>query len=265
MPALPPIACVVGMHRSGTTFLARQLVRAGWAVPGTPMPGSSRSNPQGHLEPLEVVALHDQMLAERGAGWRALAPLDWDADALANAARWLHALLSTLERDAPAPATAWVVKDPRTCRLLPVWRRLAEEGVPITFLRLLRDPDHVAESLYRRDAMPRALGRLLWARYTLDMLRDATPADDLLCIDTADAAAVARFLERATGRDFPDVEPVRARPLATPSGALAEAYRRFLADRDRAAFQAALEDEMRFLERNREFAQMFDEHTAPLE
>lgn len=90
-----PITLVVGMHRSGTSFLARQLVSGGLVVPGTPMAGHTLSNPDGHFEPWEVRPLEEQALTLR----RLLLDLDG--------------------RDTPETHRGWVVKDPRLCRALP--------------------------------------------------------------------------------------------------------------------------------------------------
>ena len=66
-------------------------------------------------------------------------------------------------------AAAWVLKDPRHCRLLPLWKPLFESGrADFHFVLVLRHPLAVAASLSARDRMPVEQSLLLWLRHTLE-------------------------------------------------------------------------------------------------
>jgi hypothetical protein len=65
-----------------------------------------------------------------------------------------------------------VLKDPRICRLLPLWFEVFDElGVTPFFIITARIPDEVAASLARRDAMPANKASLLYLAYLLDAER----------------------------------------------------------------------------------------------
>lgn len=248
-----PMTLVVGMHRSGTSFITRQLVQGGLIVPGTPMGGSPRSNPEGHYEPLELVAFHNRLLKDAGRSWSALGTVDPERPGNRTAewhARHLHRLLLDLDaRDTPEEHSGWVVKDPRICRTLPVWQRaIALMGVQPAMLLILRDPTLVAESLQRRDGFDLDFGRLLWARYVCDMLALVKHEGDLICLDATDAETLAAHVAQRTGLSL-SCEPIRHRPLRPAEDPLTSIYRAFLADRDLDALKAGLAAEIAFLDR----------------
>ena len=57
---------VVGMHRSGTSALARTISLLGARLPSD-LVGPNEGNPHGHWEPQEIVNLNDKMLADAGS------------------------------------------------------------------------------------------------------------------------------------------------------------------------------------------------------
>jgi hypothetical protein len=67
----------------------------------------------------------------------------------------------------------WVVKDPRICRLLPLWHELLNElEVNPHFILIVRDPRACVNSLVKRDEMPPVHARLLWTVYNADMIHN---------------------------------------------------------------------------------------------
>ena len=251
------IVLVVGMHRSGTSYVARQLARNGFSVPGTPLGASLTSNPDGHFEPLEILAWHNAVLDSHSASWLSLAPLELrDED---ERVAGLHRLLLDMaEAENEAPERGWVVKDPRICRLLPLWNALGER-LARRFPRLfvLRDPEAVAASLQRRNGLDLAIGRALWARYTLDMLDHVEDERDLLTIDHVDTDGFSTHVARRIGLDL-DPEPIRASALSPSSDPVAEAYRAFVAGRDLTRFRADLAAHMAFTETHPELVRLLD-------
>lgn len=161
---------VLGMHRSGTSALTRVVNLLGVELGTDLMEASEGNNERGFWEHQGVVTRHDRLLADLGMRWddpRAM-PRDWLAHPATRAARAdLEAIL-----DAEfSGATLWGVKDPRMCRLLPLWREmLAARGVQMTVLHMLRHPLEIARSLERRDAMPRGRALMLWLRHQIEAL-----------------------------------------------------------------------------------------------
>ena len=77
----------------------------------------------------------------------------------------LETLDAMVDRDF-ADAPLWALKDPRICRLLPLWQRLLERrGIEPAYLFSLRGPEEVARSLQARDGQSLHQARLLWAQH----------------------------------------------------------------------------------------------------
>ncbi|MCA8893465.1 MAG: hypothetical protein KDA56_17015, partial [Hyphomonas sp.] len=68
------IQILTGMHRSGTSFLAKRLVSEGVVFPGPHLP-ANEDNPEGYWEASDVVALNNRILSAAGLDWRAPDPL----------------------------------------------------------------------------------------------------------------------------------------------------------------------------------------------
>jgi len=161
---------VLGMHRSGTSALTRCIALCGSALPLRLMEPAV-CNETGFWEPREIVALHDEILAAAGSAWDDLLEIDQS---------WFHSDLATSFRDRLveaitedyADATQFVVKDPRLCRLLPLWKSaLAQLGIKLYAVILLRHPLEVAASLAKRDKFEINRSQMLWLRYLLDAER----------------------------------------------------------------------------------------------
>ena len=168
---------VTGMHRNGTSALARTLALLGAALPADLVP-ANEGNPHGHWEPQGMVDLNDRMLADAGSdlyGVVDIAP-DWFASPAAAAFTQEAAdLVARSFGDEPLI----VLKDPRTALLAPVWNAaLARCRYRVVHVLPLRHPADVAESLRRRhlktipyDAWVRPRGEAVWLRYTLAAVR----------------------------------------------------------------------------------------------
>src|SRR5687767_2432337 len=153
---------VVGMHRSGTSATAGVLGLLGGALPKVLMPPTPGSNDVGFFEPSRIVEIHDELLAIAGSSWHDTSPLP-EAWFRSPAARAFSQRLKTtyLEEYGDAPLT--VLKDPRVCRLLPVWREiLASLNVTPMFVMPFRHPVEVAMSLARRDGFSSQKSHILW-------------------------------------------------------------------------------------------------------
>ena len=161
-PAKRTCLVVLGVHRSGTSALTRMLNLLGAALPAHVMEAGP-SNEKGHWEPEPLVALHDELLAEAGTPWADITPLPVTlaADRLTHYQAEIVRLLNEEYGGAPL----FVVKDPRMCRLMPLWRGALDRfGAIARFGITIRNPLEVARSLEKRDGLPVAHGCLLWLR-----------------------------------------------------------------------------------------------------
>ena len=171
---------VLGMHRSGTSALAGVLVRLGIEAPRTLMPPND-ANPAGFWESEPIVAFHDRTLRERGTSWDA-----WTRVADEQTAG--DAELSRLIEAEFAGASQFAVKDPRMCRLVPLWQRvLAAAQISPAIVLVTRGAADVCRSLAMRDGIPEVFSSLMWLRHVLDaehttrgLPRTIVAYDDLL-------------------------------------------------------------------------------------
>lgn len=162
---------VAGMHRSGTSALTRTLSLVGGTLAAELAGGVPGDNDLGFWEPVEVVALHDRALASAGSAWDDVSrfPEDWFASDVALALG--DELLGLLRREFDQ-VPLFAIKDPRLCRLVPLWLSvLPKLGTRTQFVLPLRNPMEVAASLKARNDFPMAKGYLLWLRNVLDAER----------------------------------------------------------------------------------------------
>lgn len=158
---------VLGMHRSGTSVLARMLNLMGaYFGPEGSSTGANAENPKGFWERRDIRNLNDQVLHAMKCDWNRLSAFDPGAIPRPVAAEFTRAASRVIhEMDAHRP---WLMKEPRLCLLYPLWRPLLE--VPIC-IHILRHPAEVASSLMRRNAIPMEAGLALWELYVRAAIR----------------------------------------------------------------------------------------------
>ena len=161
---------VLGMHRSGTSVLARLLNLMGaYFGPEGISTGANKENPKGFWERRDVRDLNDAVLHGVGCDWNRV--LGFHAPDLPGAIVSdfdKQAAKVLLDMDAHRP---WLLKEPRLCLLLPLWRRLLEAPVSI---HIHRNPVEVASSLNKRNGIPMRAGLALWEKYVLSAWEAST-------------------------------------------------------------------------------------------
>lgn len=161
---------VLGMHRSGTSALTRTLNLLGADLPRN-LYAARKDNPTGYWESADWIELHDELLATFGRSWDSPLPLPPAASTPEAMAPFRARLAASLRGDF-ANSRMFVAKDPRICRLLPLWHAaLADAGFAPRHLIIVRHPDEVAASLAVRNEMPRETALLLWMRHMLESER----------------------------------------------------------------------------------------------
>jgi glycosyltransferase involved in cell wall biosynthesis/GT2 family glycosyltransferase len=162
---------VLGMHRSGTSALARVCNLLGAQLGDNLLPPAS-DNEAGFWEQREIQVIHDNLLHALGSKWddHRRMPDGWVKTPPAETAK--AQILNVLRREFNG-AKLFVVKDPRMCRLVPLWVSVVSEiGAEPRFLLIVRNPLEVAASLGKRDGFPAAKAALLWLRHALDAEHD---------------------------------------------------------------------------------------------
>jgi hypothetical protein len=164
------LTLVAGMHRSGTSAVAGALRHMGARLPTDLIPAAD-DNPDGFWESQSILQIHEEMLASGGLLWDDLRGLDDAWFRGEEAAKWVGRLREAVTALAGG-GDHLVIKDPRLCRLLPVWSRLADEtGWEIKVVIPCRNPVDVAASLHARSWMPRHYAVLLWLVHFIDAER----------------------------------------------------------------------------------------------
>jgi len=157
---------VLGMHRSGTSSVTGMLECLGASLGSDPLPADEH-NPRGYAEHRRVVEIHDRFLRARGLAWdspRAPDGDDFASDAGREALDALVAVLRAEFTDAPL----WALKDPRVCRLLPLWDEVFDAlGIAPGMVLVLRHPAEIVSSLVRRDDMTASRAQLLYLDHLL--------------------------------------------------------------------------------------------------
>ncbi len=182
VPAEPETAGVillVGMHRSGTSLFSQMCSRAGQHLGGPLLNGRFSDNEQGYWEHMDVVAIQTILLRELGRGpmSKLPLPLHWRFRPEAETAR--RCLREVIERETAGGRT-WLLKDPRTCRLLPLWQELLREmDIPLRVVLCIRSPAEVAASLKRRQNLDEWRACQLWTDHHRDIL-GAVPVPDAI-------------------------------------------------------------------------------------
>jgi hypothetical protein len=161
------IVCVMGMHRSGTSFAACALGELGVALgQESQLMGPGPDNAAGYWENRHIKELDDELLAALGGSWDqppALSP-GWERDPALDEFR-VRAKATLEAAFEPDDRRGWLCwKDPRLSVILPFWRTVVDVDRTI---QVLRDPLEVSASLGRRNGLDPAHVSLLWLRYVL--------------------------------------------------------------------------------------------------
>ncbi len=175
---------VLGMHRSGTSLVARLLNMMGvYFAPEGLSTGANEENPKGFWERQDVRALNDALLHAAGADWHRLSAFSLDqipGEAVAEFRTKARKIILAMDAHRP-----WFLKEPRFCLLAPLWLELLE--TPLCLL-VYRSPLEVARSLEMRNHFSLAFGVALWERYTVAAL-DAIRGHSRLQVNHADILA----------------------------------------------------------------------------
>jgi hypothetical protein len=161
------VVVVAGMHRSGTSALARALSLAGLALP---------TDVGGLWEPKSVQALDNRLLQHFGLRWHtpgAIAPERFAGPEIeAMRAEALEALRSVC-----GEAGHLVVKEPRMARLIPFWDPVFRAfGAEPRYVLAVRNPRDVASSLAARNETSLAAALKLWLDHAEASERDTRGA-----------------------------------------------------------------------------------------
>jgi len=169
------VVCVAGMHRSGTSMVARMIHTCGvYFGPERILEYTSRENERGYWENVNFVTLNDALLDQLGGRWDMPPPRpeSWNnagLEALGDRALELIKQLSDLRR--------WGWKDPRNSITLPFWRQLVPN---LKVVICLRHPLEVIQSLVKRGSSVDDSLLDLWLTYNQQLMTEVPPENRLI-------------------------------------------------------------------------------------
>src|SRR5579871_5409331 len=147
----PHVILVLGMHRGGTSAIARGLETLGVPL-GDNLLAAGPDNPKGFWEDVDCIALNEELLSRVHSAYDRLG-LAWrfsEHDPAISALRVRAVQL--IKRKLAQHGGIWGFKDPRTSRLVPFWRDVIEAcGATASYVIALRNPLSVALSFEKRN------------------------------------------------------------------------------------------------------------------
>ena len=165
--------CITGMHRSGTSMVARLLNLCGlYLGPQQRMIPARADNQAGFWENVDLVLLNERLLAQFGGGWDLppVLPEGWEAEAsLAGFRQKALELAQPFRSHAP-----WGWKDPRCSLTMRFWQALFPG---LRAVVCLRNPLEVALSLRERNGTSIPFGLHLWLTYNGRLLDNTRPEE----------------------------------------------------------------------------------------
>jgi hypothetical protein len=165
-----PGIVILGMHRSGTSLIAKLTARWGAYGNEAAMLGPDESNPEGHWEYAPLVYLNDELLRAVDSRWN-VPPRDSHKEllrALGQESEFRTRAIR-LMAEMRTEGRPWFWKDPRLSVLLPFWQEIWGS---VVYVVVTRDPSDIAVSLKTRDTFTTLTSFSLWERYLSEIMTD---------------------------------------------------------------------------------------------
>ena len=163
---------ILGMHRAGTSALARVCALRGAALPARVLPANA-GNVTGYWEPQGVTELNELILDFYDLAWDDPFAASQLPPAGEFPARFLEEARHVLVEEY-ADAELFVLKDPRCTLLQDFWRQALESiGARTCPVVMMRPCAEVVDSLVRRDGTEPASAAWLYVAYGLEAAKAA--------------------------------------------------------------------------------------------
>jgi lipopolysaccharide biosynthesis protein len=166
-----PVA-IAGMHRSGTSMIARLLNLCGlYLGESDDLLPATDNNRAGFWERAKLVDINNQILNRLSGGWDMVPSIEpgWTSQNIFNNLK-IAALqeIQTLSQHQP-----WGWKDPRTSLVLEFWIELIPD---LKFVICIRNPCEVYHSLAKQGGVSSQFAYRLWLEYYKHLLAHLSPS-----------------------------------------------------------------------------------------
>lgn len=170
------VVCIAGMHRSGTSMVARLLNLCGFYLgEEKDLLPASDENPEGFWENLAFLEINEEILAHLQAGWDFPVPMQAGWESRPDLQPLRLQAVQLIQQFTPHDRWAW--KDPRNSITLPFWLPLIPDLKVVT---CLRNPLEVARSLRNRNYFSAPASYHLWLAYNDRLFRSLDPARQII-------------------------------------------------------------------------------------
>ena len=170
------VVLIAGMHRSGTSMMARLLNLCGvYLGAENDLLSPNFDNLEGYWEHRQFMRINDEILSELGGGWDypPKAESGWEkspkfSDIKSEASEFLRQFSAHAQ---------WGWKDPRNSLLFPFWKELIPS---MKVVICVRNPLEVVNSLIKRNHFSAALAYNLWLEYNQRILTYTEPENRII-------------------------------------------------------------------------------------
>ena len=161
---------VLGMHRSGTSAIARGLKVLGVELGDNLMQPKADVNDKGYWEDIDFAALNEEILCAINRHWYDLKQINsLDIAVLKNQGYFFLAV--QLLRQKVVGTSCFGFKDPRVAKLLPFWQEVFDYcKFKVNYVLAVRHPLSVVKSLKKRDGLESTQSYLLWLSHVIPSL-----------------------------------------------------------------------------------------------
>jgi hypothetical protein len=163
LPALSNSSIIVlGMHRSGTSATGGVFNLLGIDFGNSLYQAQRDVNEKGFWEHGPIVDCHDELLLTLGSSWDDPRPLPEGWQERPDVELYFRRLMNIASTDFQK-SPIWGLKDPRMCRLMPLWHKIfvALQIKPF-YVIMIRNPLEVAASLGKRNGFSLEKSLFLW-------------------------------------------------------------------------------------------------------
>lgn len=166
------IVVVLGMHRSGTSVVARSLRVMGVELGNRLLPAMGGVNEKGFWEDSDLVALNNEILREINGDWHHLTQFDVQCMAILREKGYFSRAIDLLNHKIGDQSRIFGFKDPRIAKLLPFWDEVFSHcHLDVRYILAIRHPLSVVRSLAKRDGFMAEKSYLLWVSHVIECLQ----------------------------------------------------------------------------------------------
>ena len=160
---------ILGMHRSGTSLLTQLINQMGlYFGEKDDAIAANDENPYGFWERRDVRIINDYVLHNSGSDWNKLFSFNENSvtqEVTEHFTETATNIVKNMDEHAP-----WVMKEPRLCVLMRLWKSVLTEPI---YIFIYRNPVEVASSLLARNGIAIPDGIALWEKYNIEAINGA--------------------------------------------------------------------------------------------